>query len=181
MDEATDYHVLHVVKTSDSGPLHNITGPEFRKAFSEGWLKNLPSPQILRYDEEGFLKRLDVIGWLEGLGIQLEPIAGESPWQLGKHSRHLQTVKENMNLLCTELRNTLDCYELAALTMSAKNSLHQVRGYSPQQWAFGQSHSRIASFLQQGSHLPNGSAREDETFEDHLQKQVRELRGFSLK
>ena len=178
MDEATDYHVVHVVKTSNEGPLTNITGPEFRAAFSESWLKILPSPQILRFDEEGFLKRLDVIEWLEGLGIQLEPVAGESPWQIGKHSRHLQTVKENLCLLCTELHNSVPCRELLSLVMSAKNCMHNIRGYSPNQWAFGQEHTRVSSFLQTGQHLPGHSARADESFEESLQRQMQARKMF---
>ena len=178
MDEATDYHVVHVVKTSNEGPLTNITGPEFRAAFSESWLKILPSPQILRFDEEGFLKRLDVVEWLEGLGIQLKPVAGESPWQIGKHSRHLQTVKENLCLLCTELHNSVPCRELLSLVMSAKNCMHNIRSYSPNQWAFGQEHTRVSSFLQTGQHLPGHSARADESFEESLQRQMQAQKMF---
>ena len=178
MDEATDFHVVHVVKTSREGRLHNITGPEFRHAFGEAWLKILPAPKVLRYDEEGFMKRVDVIGWLEAIGIRLEPVAGEAPWQVGKHSRHLQTVKENLNLLRTELRSEASCKELVALAMSAKNGMHQIRGYSPNQWAFGQDHKRITSFLQQGDHLPTVSAREEETFEQDLQRQLRAQKLF---
>ena len=34
-------------------------------------------PQMLCYDdEEGFLKKLDVIEWLEAIGVKLEPVAG---------------------------------------------------------------------------------------------------------
>ena len=106
MDEACDFHAVHVVKCGENGPLLNMTGEEFnKKGFNLGWLKFLPAPQHLRYDEEGSLKRLDAITWLEGLGVKLEPTAGESPWQIAKHSKHTQTLKENMNLLCMERRN----------------------------------------------------------------------------
>ena len=120
MGEACDLHVVQVVKSSETGPLTNITGDEFRRALCVGWLRFLPAPKVLRYDEEGLLKRLDVVSWLEGLGIQLEPIAGESPWQMGKHSKHIQTSKESMNLLCVELENKLPGEELLILSLSAK-------------------------------------------------------------
>ena len=62
--------------------------------------------------------------------------------------------------------------------MSAKNSMHNIRGYSPNQWAFGQEHNRIASFLQQGHNMANQRAREDETFEQSLLTQVEAQKLF---
>ena len=104
MDEACDFHAVHVIRSGENGPFSNMTGAEFKKAMCMGWLRFLPAPQNRRYDEEGFLKRLDVITWLEGLGIKLEPIAGESPWQIGKHSKHIQTLKENMTCFAWKFR-----------------------------------------------------------------------------
>ena len=126
----------------------------------------------------GFLKRLDVTERLEGLGIRLEPIAGESPWQIGKHSKHIHTLKENMNLLRMELRGQISPEELVGLSISAKNNPHNVRGFSPNQWAFGQGHSRVASFLQQSEHLPSSSARDNQTFEEALQNETKAQRLF---
>ena len=178
LDEACDYHAVHVARSSRQGPLSNMTGPEFKRAMTLGWLRYLPAPRRLRYDEEGFLKRLDVVEWLEGIGVKLEPVAGESPWQIGKHSEHIQTLKENMNLLCMELQNKLKPEELLGLSVQAKNSMHNVRGFSPHQWAFGQGHSRVSSFLQQSGHLPNSSAREDATFEESLQNELKAQKLF---
>ena len=178
LDEACDYHIVYVVKGGQNGPQTNLTGPEFRQAFTKGWLRFLPAPKVLRYDEEGFLKRLDVVEWLEGLGIRLEPVAGESPWQVGKHSRHIQTLKESMNLMCMEYQNQISVEELVGLSVSAKNNMHNVRGYSPNQWALGQNHQRISSFLSQEGHLPTGSAREDRTFEEILEKETAARKYF---
>ena len=178
MDEACDLHVVHVVKSSKEGPQTNMSGPEFRQALSKGWLRTLPAPQVLRYDEEGFLKRLDVVEWLEAIGIRLEPIAGESPWQLGKHSKHIQTLKESMNLLCTELQNVSSPEEVLNLSLSAKNNMHNIRGYSPNQWAFGQNDSPISSFLSQGDHPPTESARGYEDFESALQRETSARKHF---
>ena len=58
MDEATDYHVAVIIKTSKDGPLRNISADDFRRAFSTGWLRNFPAPSLLRYDEEGFMRSL---------------------------------------------------------------------------------------------------------------------------
>ena len=80
-----------------------ISGADFKQAFEKTWLQCFPAPSCLRYDEEGFLRKVEVIEWLETFGMKLEPIAGESAWQAGKHSKHLQTLKEQMNLLSMEL------------------------------------------------------------------------------
>ena len=169
MDEATDYHRAIIVRKGDR-PLRNMSGQEFREGFSKGWLQSLPAPSLLRYDEEGFLRKLEVVSWLETLGIKLEPIAGESAWQVGKHSKHLQTLKEQMSLLAMELGRGYGVEEILGLALSAKNNIHNIRGYSPNQWAFGQNHSRISSFLQQYQNLPLQSARGDWTFEENVQK-----------
>lgn len=177
MDEATDYHRAIIVRKGDK-PLRNMSGQEFREGFSKGWLQSLPAPSLLRYDEEGFLRKLEVVSWLETLGIKLEPIAGESAWQVGKHSKHLQTLKEQMSLLAMELGRGYGVEEILGLALSAKNNIHNIRGYSPNQWAFGQNHSRISSFLQQYQNLPLQSARGDWTFEENVQNESKAQRLF---
>ena len=178
MDEATDFHCAAIIRSGFEKPFRNISGADFKQAFEKTWLQCFPAPSCLRYDEEGFLRKVEVIEWLETFGMKLEPIAGESAWQAGKHSKHLQTLKEQMNLLSMELGSDRDCNQLLALAVSAKNSMHQVRGYSPNQWAFGQSHSRLSSFLQQYQNMPLQSRREDLTFEENLQTEVTAQRLF---
>ena len=173
MDEATDFHTAVIIKTGDDTPTARLSGNVFQEAFNKHWLRAYPAPSLLRYDAEGFMRKLEVSRWLETFGMKLEPIAGESAWQLGKHSKHLQTLKEQMNLLCLETQNQLDAHELLSLSVAAKNNMHNIRGYSPNQWAFGQNFSRITSFLQQCENLPLQSAREDVTFEENIQRETR--------
>ncbi len=181
MDEATDFHTAVVIKDGDDAPTARLSGSNFQEAFNKHWLRAYPAPSLLRYDAEGFMRKLEVGRWLETFGMKLmklEPIAGESAWQLGKHSKHLQTLKEQMNLLCLETQNQLDVHELLSLSVSAKNNMHNIRGYSPNQWAFGQNFSRIGSFLQQCENLPLQSARENPTFEENVQKENQAQRLF---
>ena len=178
MDEATDFHAGIILKTSTEGPLRNISAEDFKVGFSKGWLQQFPAPSLLRYDEEGFMRSVNLVTWLEVFGIKLEPISGEGSWQLGKHSRHLQTLKEQMNLLCFEMGNQFGVEELLGLSLSAKNSMHQIRGFSPYQWAFGQNHGRISSFLENSENLPLLSAREDQTFEEKVQAEAKSRKLF---
>ena len=124
----------------------------------------------MRYDAEGFLRSLSLIQWLESQGIHLQAISGEAPWQLGKHSRHLETVKANLTLLADELGPSVTCEELLDLTVSTKNEMHSVRGFSPNQWSFGQGKGRVESFLQNGDILPTQSVRDIPVFEENIKR-----------
>ena len=170
-DEATDYHNVVLIRTGEN-PHTNITGLEFQEAFRDHWIKVFPTPQRIRYDDEGFMRKIENVQWLETMGIKLEPIGGESAWQMGKHSRHLQVLKENVNLLAHELGSKLSAQELFSLAISAKNETHQTRGYSPNQWAFGANHKRISSFLENGENLVWESSRETEDFETVLKREL---------
>ena len=119
MDDATDFQTAVIIRMGNE-PLRNISADEFQKALSRGWLQHFPAPSILRYDEEGFLRSWDKIAWLETFGMKLEPIAAESAWQGGKHSKHLQTLKEQLNLLRKEIGYSFGPEQLLALAVGAK-------------------------------------------------------------
>lgn len=67
----------------------NMSVGEFSNHFSQDWLK----PQVVRCDVEGCFRAEEILLWFEGQAIRVEHIAGEALWQLGKHSRHLYTLK----------------------------------------------------------------------------------------
>ena len=167
LDEATDYHAAVFIRTG-SKKQGSINAQEFKNAFSKDWMRILPTPKILRLDDEGCFRDHGLIEWLESKGIQPQVIAGEGPWQNGKHSRHLEVLKENMSLLATGLDPQTNCHELLALALGAKNELHQVRGYTPNQWAFGQAKGRLESILQSGDNLAVQGSRQSGRFEDQL-------------
>ena len=169
LDEASDYHVASIIR-SGCKTQRVISAQEFREVFSRDWLRLLPKPEGLRFDDEGAFRDLQTIEWLEGQAIKINVVAGEAAWQVGKHSRHLEVLKENMSLLSSDMGSDVKASELLGLCLAAKNELHNVAGYSPNQWVFGQERSRIRSFLQNGQHLPTQSLRERETFEENLQK-----------
>ena len=146
-DEATDFHTAVIVRQGVGPTQWNISGEEFKKAFLEGWVRMLPIPQRLRYDEEGCFRGWDVVEFLERMGIQTDPIAGEAAWQMGKHSRHLYTLKSMMTTLNLDFGAEISPSQVLSLALQAKNELHAVRGYSPMQWALGQNHKRVSSFL----------------------------------
>ena len=130
MDEASDYHVATIVR-SGTNKQGSIRSEEFRSAFAKDWLRLLPKPECLRFDDEGSFRDRRLIEWLEAQAIRISVIAGEAAWQVGKHSRHLEVLKENMSLLSSELGPDIASEELLSLSLAAKNEMHSIRGYSP--------------------------------------------------
>ena len=134
---------------------------------------------MIRFDDEGAFRDQKLIDWIEAQAIRVSVIAGEAAWQVGKHSRHLEVLKENMSLLSSELGQGVKAEELLSLSLAAKNEMHSIQGYSPNQWCFGQDKSRVQSFLQNGNHLPTASFRNNsETFEEGLHRATKARQTF---
>jgi hypothetical protein len=170
LDETTDFHVATILRTGGKN-LANINGKEFHKIFQTEWLKHYPKPKVIRFDDEGAFRDVANLEWLDGQGIKPEICAGEAAWQVGKQSRHVATLKESMSKLSLELGKDVSPEELLVLALSAKNRLHQTKGYSPNQWAFGVEKESLESWLQFGNHLPLQSRRENVlSFEENLQR-----------
>lgn len=104
--------------------------------------------------------------------IKPEPIAGEAYWQLGKHSRHLHTLKNQMTKLAEEVGEHVTAHEVLARCVSAKNEMHSIRGYSPNQWAFGSNPDRLCSTLTCHEHLPTMTT-DDESFHENIKMMAR--------
>ena len=177
LDEASDFHTATIIRTG-TRTQSTLKGSEFQEAFSKEWLRVVPKPGCLRFDDEGAFRDRNLLSWLEGQAIRVNVTAGEAAWQVGKHSRHLEVLKENMSLLSLELGEHVKATELLSLSLAAKNEMHNVRGYSPNQWCFGQSKDRVQSYLQYGHHLPTQSMRETETFEESVQRAEKAQRTF---
>ena len=130
MDEMTAYHTGCIVRTGGKN-LPNVSGAEFKRALHQHWLKLFPQPKVIRFDDEGAFRDKSLIGWLEGMDIRPQYAAGEAAWQVGRHSRHLATLKETMTTLAMEQSPDCDLEELCSLSLGAKNRLHQIKGFPP--------------------------------------------------
>ena len=124
-------------------------------------LTHLPRPYKIRPDPKGVFRAHGCVEFLESLGIMIDPIASEAPWQAGKHSRHIDLLKEHTTRLSQELGPDVRPKELLTLALNAKNEMHTVRGYSPYRWVFGKSKSLINFLLQEGNQLPSLRAAVD--------------------
>ena len=171
MDEATDFHVACIVRESERMPA-SLTMEESKQAFCECWLKFFPKPKRFRSDVEGCFYGHDFVNWLGEQMIQFVPSAGEAYWQTGKHSRHLHTLKTQMSKLAEDVEGPDEPREILALCLAAKNEMHAIKGYSPNQWAFGQNSDRLYSSLQTHEHLPV-SQNQEPTFLDSIRTMAR--------
>ncbi|CAE7390554.1 PORB, partial [Symbiodinium natans] len=75
----------------------------------------------------GAFRDSGLLDWIEAQAIKVSVIAGEAAWQVGKHSRHLEVLKENMSLLSLELGPNVAAQELLELCLASKNEMHQDR------------------------------------------------------
>ena len=171
MDEATDLHVACIVRESERMPA-SVTMEESKRAFCDCWLRHFPKPKKFRSDVEGCFYGHDFVTWLGEQMIQFVPSAGEAYWQVGKHSRHLHTVKTQMSKLAEDADGPSEPREILALCLAAKNEMHAIKGYSPNQWAFGQNSDRLYSSLQTHEHLPV-SQSQDPTFLESIRTMAR--------
>jgi hypothetical protein len=61
--------------------------------------------------------------------------------------------------------------ELFSLATMAKNDMHSVRGYTPNQWAYGKSSTVVASVLQDSENMPAiSSSMDDAGFQSALER-----------
>ena len=77
-----------------------------------------------------------------------------------------------MSKLADELGPEVGNREIVALSVSAKNEVRNIRGYSPNQWSFGQNSDRTFSYLETYNHLPSISS-EHPTFQENLEKMAK--------
>ena len=170
MDEMTNYHTGCIIRTGGKN-LGSVTGPEFKQALHKHWLRVFPQPKFIRFDTEGAFRDVSLVEWLESQDVRVQYAAGEAPWQVGRHSRHLATLKDTMSVLALSQSPDLEPDELLSLALGAKNRLHQIQGYSPNQWAFGSERNSVESWLEKGDHLPTQSSRHQSvTLEQNLQR-----------
>ena len=83
---------------------------------------------------------------MDGLNVKVEPIAGEAPWQMGRHSKHLKIVEEMVKDAMIE-DPELSFEEAIDQATTVKNERHIERGYSPTQWFLGDQSNPVDSLL----------------------------------
>ena len=83
---------------------------------------------------------------MDAIRVKVEPIAGEAPWQMGRHSKHLKILEE-MVLDFLREDTEISMEEAIDKACTVKNERHIEWGYSPSQWFLGDQSNPVDSVL----------------------------------
>lgn len=99
------------------------------------WLSKHGAPKRLYSDNGGEFNNEEVRDLAENFNMEVKTTAAYSPWSNDLLERHNRTLTE----ILLKLRAENDCDWETALNwrLMAKNSLHNVHGFSPYQLVYG--------------------------------------------
>ena len=127
IDLATRYNHAVVIRTKDKNTVV--------KHILLHWIAIFGSPNRFLSDNGGEFNNTDFQEMSECLNIEIHTTAAESPWSSGIVERHNGVLG---NMVYKILEDTNCGIEVALpWALTAKNSLHNVYGYSPNQLVFG--------------------------------------------
>ena len=99
------------------------------------WVKWFGTPQKFFWDNGGEFVNSDVIDLAEKCNIVIKTTAAESPWSNGLCERHNGLIGRNIHKVRLDTGCSLEI--ALAWSVSAKNCLANVYGFSPNQLVFG--------------------------------------------
>ena len=99
------------------------------------WVSVYGATEKFLVDNGGEFANLDFINTAEKFGITVKTTAGYSPWSNGTVERHNQTLGHMLEKVLEEEK--CDLSTAVSWCVSAKNSLHNVNGFTPFQLSIG--------------------------------------------
>ena len=108
------------------------------------WISIFGSPKKVMSDPGGEFHNDLLVEVGELLGVEVLQTAAESPWSNGICERHNAIIENMVEKVMCESKCSIDV--ALAWAVSAKNSLHNSYGYSPNQLVFGRNPNLPASF-----------------------------------
>ena len=121
------------------GELHEAgtdPGDRLVEAFIESWLLHRPKPEWVLVDSQSSLCKGVFTQFLSSIGVGMSVTAGQAPWQHGSTESMVKALKSTIKRIRNE-QPTISpkvCGQLAAM---AQNNVDAVKGFSPNQWAYG--------------------------------------------
>lgn len=130
---------LHMIDTSSRYSAACVINSKKKEVVLAGifkiWITVFGTPEKILVDNGGEFNNEDFRDFCENYNIRIRTTAAESPWSNGTVERHNAVVGESVDKIMYETRCSLDI--ALAWAVSAKNSLLNVHGYSPNQLVFG--------------------------------------------
>ena len=130
-------HVIDHYTRFSAGSIVTTKKPrEIAKHFIHCWISVHGPPRKLFTDNGGEFNNEEMRDMAEKFNIEVKTTAAYSPWSNGLLERHNQTLTDI--LLKVKRDNRCDWKIALDWALMAKNSMHNVHGYSPYQLVFGQ-------------------------------------------
>ena len=128
IDHFTRFSAGSIVTTKKSS--------EIVKHFIHSWVSVHGAPKKMFFDNGGEFNNEEMRDMAENFNIEIKTTAAYSPWSNGLCERHNQTLTEIM----LKVKKSSGCDWKTALdwALMAKNTMHNVHGFSPYQLVFGQ-------------------------------------------
>ena len=181
------YHFMHFI---DEATLFHLGTPSGRtveeqiKTLEDTWLHWAGPCKILYLDPAGGYVNDKWHEFLQKENIRVSMTAGDSHWQLGRAESHGHIVKRMLSSMDLEepIVSFDDFRRCLRQAFAAKNSMGQVRGFSPEQAVLGKSKSLPGSLMadhEATSHsLLDSESPEGVKFREDLQRRERARRAF---
>ena len=125
----------HATRYSASSVIHSKRKEVIVEEIFKIWIRIFGHPKKVLVDNGGEFDNSEFIDFCENMNIKVKTTAAESPWSNGMVERHNGVIGESV----TKIMNEVDCSLEIALSwaLSAKNSLQNFYGFSPNQLVFG--------------------------------------------
>ena len=125
----------HATRYSASCIIYSKKKEIIVEAIFKIWIKIFGHPKKVLVDNGGEFGNKDFCDFCENLNIKIKTTAGESPWSNGIVERHNAVIGESVTKIIKDLNCSLDL--ALSWAVCAKNALHNVHGFSPNQLVFG--------------------------------------------
>ncbi len=126
----------HCTRFSAGSIVTTKKASEIVKNFIHCWISIHGPPKRLFSDNGGEFNNEEMRDMAEKFNIEVKTTAAYSPWSNGLLERHNQTLTEI--LMKVKRDNKCDWKTALDWALMAKNSMHNVHGFSPYQLVFGQ-------------------------------------------
>ena len=131
--------ILHMIdlatRYSQARVIPNKRKETIVEAIIKGWVNTFGVPDRILSDNGGEFNNRDVQDMAENLNTEILTTAAESPWSNGVCERHNAVIGNMVTKILSDSKCDLET--ALAWAINAKNSLHNVYGFSPAQLVFG--------------------------------------------
>ena len=150
IDLATRYSVCAIINNKKKETIIN--------AIMTKWISIFGSPSQVLSDNGAEFNNEDFRSMAENFNIRVTTTAAESPWSNGCNERYNGIISEMVKKVLNETKCSLEI--ALAWAVSAKNSLENHYGYSPNQLVFGKNPNYPSILYDKPPALENGTTNE---------------------